>query len=69
MAWKNNIMMIQISFSAGLNLDLKQLIIAQIQNINKSIINKNTKTMIHIGKNTNLKNTILQHNIGFQPYF
>jgi len=69
MTWKNIIMMIQKSFSAGLNLDLKQLIIAQIQNINNSMINKNTKTMIHKGKNINLKSTILQYNVGFQPYF
>ena len=61
-------MTIQKSFSAVLNLDVKQSIIAQIQKINNKIINENIKTIIHIGKNKNPK-PILQHNIGFQLYF
>jgi len=61
-------MIIQNIFCIGLSLEPKQLSKAHNQNMNKKIINKNTKTIIHIGKNNN-PNAILQHYIGFQLYF
>jgi len=50
--------MIQNNFCTVLNCEPKQLIIAQSQNMNKKIINKNTKTIIQIGKNKAPKYTI-----------
>ena len=47
--------MTQINFCGAFNLDPKQSIIAQSQNINKKITNKNIKTTIHKGKNQNPK--------------
>ena len=60
-----NIIIIQKSFSGVLNLDVKQSIIAQIQIINNRITNNIKKTIIHIGKNINVENPILQHHKGF----
>jgi len=62
--WNKDIINSQHSFWEIVNLDVKQLKIAQIQNINKNITNKKIKTIIHKGKNQN-PNAILQNNIRF----
>jgi len=59
MKLKSNNTTSQNNFSGIAKREVKQEIIAHSQKRKRKITNKNTKTIIHIGKNTNAENPIL----------